>query len=234
MVSQDPSQNVQTSPSHSSHHDGDASSELKFNTTPNWLTLARIALVPVLVYLMMLRTPTGNWAAMVVFVIASVTDFFDGYIARLQKSVSIYGKLMDPLADKFLEVSALIILLHQDRIHPIVVILLICRELGVTGLRALASAEGVVIAASDGGKWKTATQMTALPMLILARPLFGLPIEQIGHVLLYISLFMSLWSGKSYVIGFFKGLAERRKARRAIKRSQKQENRAKRRSRGPS
>src|SRR6188768_2100810 len=116
---------------HSEDRSGD---ELRFNTTPNLLTLFRILMVPVVVGLLSMKDPRFDLAAAIVFAIASITDFFDGYIARLQKLETVYGKLMDPLADKFLVVSSLIMLQELGRIHPLVVILLICRELAITGL----------------------------------------------------------------------------------------------------
>lgn len=174
-----------------------------------------------------MREPSWDVAAALAFAAASITDYFDGYLARTRKQVTVYGKLMDPLADKFLVVSGLIMLEHLGRIHPVVVILLICRELAITGLRALASAEGVVIAASDSAKWKTGTQMVAIPLIMAQDHVFGLPFYPIGMTLLYFSLGISLWSAKDYVVGFFRGLKasrkqrnhERRLARQALKAS---------------
>jgi len=190
-----------------------AKDEMTFNTAPNILTLFRILLVPVVVGLLFVREPKWDVAAGIVFSIASITDYFDGYIARSQKIETIYGKLMDPLADKFLVVSALIMLQEIGRIHPIVVILLICRELAITGLRAMASAEGVIIGASASAKWKTATQMTAIPFIMAQSALFGIPLYQPGMLLLYISLGISLWSAKDYIVDFFHALKEARKVK---------------------
>jgi CDP-diacylglycerol--glycerol-3-phosphate 3-phosphatidyltransferase len=190
--------------------------ELTFNTTPNWLTLIRMGFVPIVVGLAFARTPTMDLMAALAFVVASITDYFDGYLARTRKVVTVYGKLLDPLADKFLVVSALIMLQELGRIHPVVVILLICRELAITGLRALASAEGVIIDASSGGKWKTGTQMVAIPLLLACdqnRRLLGLPLYPLGMILLYISLAISLWSAKSYIVDFFRAIKEQRKQR---------------------
>lgn len=181
--------------------------ELTFNTPPNWLTLIRILFVPIVVGMLFIKTPTWDLVAAFTFIVASITDYFDGYIARTRKMITVYGKLLDPLADKFLVVSALIMLQQLGRIHPVVVMLLICRELAITGLRALASAEGVIIDASSGGKWKTGSQMVAIPM-IMGRELFGVPLFPLGNVLLYISLTISLWSAKSYIVDFFKALKD--------------------------
>lgn len=168
-----------------------------------------MAFVPLVVALLMLhRENTDFWAGFA-FTVASITDFFDGYLARKQQVVTVYGKLMDPLADKFLVVSSLIMLQELGRIHPIVVILLICREMAITGLRALASAEGLIISASESAKWKTATQMVAIP-LIMVRNLWTLPVYTLGMVLLYISLGISLWSAKDYIVGFFKAMRKKR------------------------
>jgi len=195
--------------------DSGADRELEFATTPNLLTLARMGCVPIVVGLLFFKTPYYDLVAALVFGAASITDYFDGYLARKQKSVSIYGKLMDPLADKFLVVSSLIMLQYLDRLHPAFVILLICRELAITGLRALASAEGVVMSASTSAKWKTATQMVGVPLMMAKEPLFGIPIYPIGEVLLYLSIAISLWSGVDYVVEFFKKLPARRRARKS-------------------
>lgn len=182
-----------------------------FTNTPNILTLFRMLCMPVMVGMLLLKDPEWDFIAALVFTVASITDFFDGYIARRWNIVTIYGKLMDPLADKFLVAAALVMLQELDRVHPLIVILLICRELAITGLRALASAEGVIIQASDSAKWKTATQMTAIPLLMANREFFGLPFPHIGSYLLYVSLLISLGSATQYVVKFFAGIRKKRK-----------------------
>ena len=177
---------------------------MRFNTAPNQITLLRIAFVPAVVGFLFVGSPLWDLIAALTFGVAAATDYFDGYIARSRKLVTVYGKLMDPLADKFLVVCSLIMLQHLGRIHPIVVMLLVCRELGITSLRALASAEGVIISASGGGKWKTVSQMIAIPFMMVKQGVFGIPLFPIGVALLYISLAMSLWSAKDYAIDFFK------------------------------
>jgi len=188
------------------HHD-----ELRFDTLPNRLTLLRIAFVPLVIGLLFIEKPTWDLIAALCFGVAAITDWFDGYFARKRKVVTVYGKLLDPLADKFLVVCSLIMLQYLGSIPPVVVMLLICRELGITGLRALASAEGVIIAASGGGKWKTVSQMIAIPFIMVKQGIFGIPLYPTGQVLLYVSLAMSLWSAKDYVIDFFKAVREQRK-----------------------
>lgn len=193
-----------TNAAESSHPE--ESAEFSLTTAPNLLTMLRMALVPVVVALLYQRTPQYDLIAAIVFGVASITDYFDGYLARVQKSVSVYGKLMDPLADKFLVVSSLIMLQEIGRLHAVVVMILICRELAITGLRALASAEGVIMSASGTAKWKTATQMVAIPFMMVQEPLMGIPVYPAGQVLLAISLLLSVGSAVSYVVEFFKKL----------------------------
>ncbi len=201
------------------------SRQLEFHNTPNYLTLMRIVFVPAVVLCLMVDGPWWEFTAAIIFGIASFTDFLDGYYARKLNLETVYGKLMDPLADKFLVICTLIMLQHMGRIHPIVVMLLVCRELTITGLRALASAEGVIVAASQGGKWKTATQMVAIPLLMLknfsVEFLNGFPLFEIGLALTYISIALSLWSAKDYMVGFFKGL----KVTHALRRERNREKR---------
>jgi len=178
--------------------------------------------VPVVVGLLFVRTPTCDLIAALCFGVASITDYFDGYLARMQNVETVYGKLMDPLADKFLIATSLIALQDIGRIHPIVVMILICREIAITGLRALASAEGVIIGASATAKWKTATQMVAIPFLMVRQGLFGIPLFDIGMVLLYISLAISLWSAQDYIVDFFRGVREKRKRRLSERKTARQ------------
>ncbi len=183
---------------------------LAFDTPPNRLTILRMVAVPGVVYFLSLRNFQSDIIAAVIFSLAAITDYFDGYLARAYKAVTIFGKLMDPLADKFLVVGSLIMLQQVGRIHPYLVILLICREMGITSLRALAAGEGVIIAAGSGGKWKAAIQMVAIPFLIIHVKIWGfLPCEQVGDVLIYVSVALSMSSAFSYVVDFFRGLKAR-------------------------
>lgn len=212
-----------------SHEDLD---DAPFANTPNLLTLTRILLTPLVVGALMMKTPVWDTIGAIIFGIAGITDYFDGYFARRDRIESIYGKLMDPLADKFLVVSSLIVLQELGRIHFIIVILLVCRELAITGLRALASAEGVIIPASRTAKWKTGFQMTAIPLLMLINGMFGIsylggettlgiPVDfyVLGTFFAFLSLAISLWSAKDYIFGFLHGVNERRRQRRLQKRN---------------
>jgi CDP-diacylglycerol--glycerol-3-phosphate 3-phosphatidyltransferase len=198
----------------------------EFNNTPNWLTLSRILLVPIVVFCLSVKDPLFDWIAAIVFAVASITDFFDGYLARKMNRITIYGKLMDPLADKFLVIASMVMLQDLGRIHPYIVIVVICREIAITGLRALASAEGMMINVSQGGKWKAAFQMVAIPLIMVENQAWGIPFYEIGTVLLLISLFMSLWSAQDYIFGFIKALTERAKLRRKKKLARKRKTNA--------
>lgn len=199
----------------------DTGKELGFNTLANKLTALRIALVPIVVVILFEDSPWGGFFAALFFGIAGITDYFDGYYARTRKAVTVVGKLLDPLADKFLVVSSLIMLMHLGRIHPAIVIVLICRELAITGLRAIASTEGIVIAASRSAKWKTATQMTAIPMLMLHETYFFIPFQLLGTIFTWLSLVISIWSAQDYIVEFFTTLKRQAQERREEKRAKK-------------
>ncbi len=194
--------------------------QMTFHTTPNYLTLLRVVFVPAVVFCLYQHSFAWDLAAAIIFLLAGLTDFLDGYIARKMGIETVYGKLMDPLADKFLVICALIMLQSLNRMSPIVVMLLVCRELTITGLRALASAEGVIVAASAGGKWKTATQMIAIPCLMI-QDVWGIPLYQIGMWLTYLSLGLSIWSAKDYMVDFFRVLKKVTEIRKEKKRLKK-------------
>ena len=196
---------------------------MTFGTAPNIITLLRMAFVPLVVGALFVGTPKWDMIAGILFSLASITDYFDGYLARTRNETTVYGKLLDPLADKFLVVSALVMLQEIHRIHPVIVILLICREIAITGLRALASAEGVIIPASPSAKWKTATQMVAIPFIMVGEQgLFHIPVYPIGRVLLWASLGISMWSAKDYIVDFFRAAKEARRVKASERRAVRQ------------
>jgi CDP-diacylglycerol--glycerol-3-phosphate 3-phosphatidyltransferase len=189
---------------------------LSFDTVPNRLTVLRMLCVPAVVYCMAQGTVNYDIAAAVLFSIAAITDYFDGAIARSYKTETIFGKLMDPLADKFLVLGALIMLQQANRINYLLVMILIFREMAITSLRALASAEGVIIAAGTGGKWKAALQMVAIPFLIIHQTIFGfVNCRAVGMILLVISVGLSLTSAASYAWDFYKELLQRKLKRQS-------------------
>jgi CDP-diacylglycerol--glycerol-3-phosphate 3-phosphatidyltransferase len=170
---------------------------------PNVLTLTRILAVPVLVVALLDETPDGDVIAAAVFALAALTDGLDGYIARRKQQITTFGKLMDPLADKLLVVAALISLVSLDRLAAWVAMVIIARELAVTGLRGVAAERGVVIAASWLGKVKTLLQVAAIICLIAFDPA---PVWV--DVLLYVAVAVTVISGADYFFGLRKRLAD--------------------------
>lgn len=163
---------------------------------PNVLTVLRIMLVPVLVVALLGNTPAGDVLAAVVFALASLTDFVDGYIARMRGSVTTFGKLMDPLADKLLVIGALLSLVSLHRLEGWVAMVIIARELAVTMLRAGATQAGVVIGASMFGKAKTCLQIAAILAVIAVH---GSPLWV--SLLVYATVAVTVLSGFDYFFG---------------------------------
>ena len=176
---------------------------------PNSLTLLRILAVPVVVVALLGETPNGDTLAAIVFALAALTDGLDGYIARSRGNVTTFGKLMDPLADKLLIVAALVSLVSLDRLAAWVAMVIIARELAVTGLRLIAVERGVVIAASPLGKLKTALQVAAIFALIAFDPA-PLAVD----LLLYTAVAITVASGADYFLNF-RRLMDEHRARRA-------------------
>jgi CDP-diacylglycerol---glycerol-3-phosphate 3-phosphatidyltransferase len=174
---------------------------------PNVLTLVRFVAVPVLVVALLGAIPGGDALAAAVFALAAVTDGLDGYIARSRGSVTTFGKLMDPLADKLLIVAALVSLVSLDRLEAWVAMVIISRELAVTGLRTLAAERGVVIAASWLGKVKTALQVAAVLALIAVNPA---PLW--ANLLVYAAVAATVISGVDYFFGLRGIIEEQRRA----------------------
>ena len=165
-------------------------------TISNKLTILRIILVPVFVALMMLDM---GIAATIVFVVASLTDMLDGYLARKRNEITNFGKFADPIADKILVVSALLCLMEIAVIPAWAVIIVIAREFIVSGLRMSAASQDVVIAADGFGKIKTITQMVSITMLLLGiGGIFGI----IAQVLFYVSVVLTFLSGVSYIVKY--------------------------------
>ncbi len=166
---------------------------------PNKLTLFRVILIPFFVFFLLAPyfEGYGNYIAVAIFIIASITDFLDGKIARKYNLVTNFGKFMDPLADKLLVSSALICLVALNKIPAWIVIVIIAREFIISGFRLVAADNGVVIAASYWGKFKTAFQMVTVIVLILNIP--GEVFAVIGTVLIYISLVLTVISLIDYI-----------------------------------
>jgi CDP-diacylglycerol--glycerol-3-phosphate 3-phosphatidyltransferase len=175
---------------------------LRFNL-PTILTLSRIVLIPFFVLSVYQHPVLGA----LIFSIASITDFLDGYLARRSGQITTFGIIMDPLADKFLVISALIVLVDMERLSAFIAIILIVREFLVTGLRVVALSKNIVIPAEMGGKLKTTAQITSILCLILVGSIFdNLPVDlyDVGLVFVWIALVLSVTSGVQYTISFWK------------------------------
>ncbi len=178
---------------------------------PNLLTMGRIVLIPLVLWLLDRGTPRDcAWAA-IAYGVAAITDLLDGYLARKMNVVSVLGKFMDPLADKLIVMATLVWMVPMGRIPQWAVVLLLAREISITGLRSIASSEGVVIAAGGGGKSKTALQMIGIVALLVGYPyhlnlgfydLGVVDLIVVGRWLIYISLVFSITSAVEY-IGLF-------------------------------
>jgi CDP-diacylglycerol--glycerol-3-phosphate 3-phosphatidyltransferase len=188
---------------------------------PNLLTMGRIAAIPFLVWLLDSPTPVRGFWACIVFTAAAITDLLDGYLARKLDVVSVLGKFLDPLADKLIVMAALVWMVPMGRIPPWAVVLLLAREISVTGLRSVAASEGVVISAGNEGKTKTALQMIGIVALVLGYPyhlaylgidLGVVDMVRVGQMLVYLSLLFSFASAAQYARLF--GAAVEAKERR--------------------
>jgi CDP-diacylglycerol---glycerol-3-phosphate 3-phosphatidyltransferase len=175
---------------------------------PNLLTVLRIMLVPVLVVALLGNTPSGDVLAAIVFSLASLTDFVDGYLARARDSITTFGKLMDPLADKLLVVAALVSLVSLHRLAAWVAMVIITRELAVTVLRLGATQAGVVVAASMFGKIKTCLQIAAILAVIAYH--HGQPVWV--SALLYLTVLVTVLSGLDYFFGVRRLMAQSQQA----------------------
>jgi CDP-diacylglycerol--glycerol-3-phosphate 3-phosphatidyltransferase len=177
---------------------------------PNALTMLRILAVPVVVVALLGETPNGDVIAAIVFAGAALTDGLDGYFARSRGSITTFGKLMDPLADKLLIIGALVSLVSLGRLAAWVAMVIIVREVAVTILRTIAAERGLLIAASWLGKAKTCLQIAAVIALIAADPA---PVWV--DVLVYVALFVTVISGADYFFGLRRRIDEQQRERAA-------------------
>ncbi|MFS0751779.1 CDP-diacylglycerol--glycerol-3-phosphate 3-phosphatidyltransferase [Oceanobacillus sp. 1P07AA] len=179
---------------------------------PNKLTFSRILMIPIFILLLSIPFSWGSWnigstelpithfLAALIFIIAAATDWVDGYYARKHQLVTNLGKFMDPLADKLLVSAALILLVEMEMAPAWIVIIIISRELAVTGLRLVAAGEGIVLAAGSMGKLKTATQMIAIAVLLLHNFPFSYIDFPFGIIMLYLALIFTIISGVDYFV----------------------------------
>ncbi len=165
---------------------------------PNKLTMLRIALIPIFVILLMNEY---YYSSGIIFIFASITDTLDGHIARKYNLITNFGKIMDPLADKLLVTSAMICLVELGEVAGWMVIVILAREFIITGLRAVAAGEGIIIAAGTSGKIKTVLQMVALSIILLRNWPFSYFTDlPVGHYLLWLAVIVTVYSGVEYIV----------------------------------
>ncbi|MBT8489545.1 MAG: CDP-diacylglycerol--glycerol-3-phosphate 3-phosphatidyltransferase [Deltaproteobacteria bacterium] len=170
---------------------------------PNSITLIRIGVIPVLFLLLLNPGKVLSLIIAIVFIIAAVTDLLDGYIARKYDIVTKIGKYLDPLADKLIVNTAMIMMIPIGRIPAWIVAVIIMRDFAVDGLRGIAS-DDFVIYASKLGKQKTLCQIFAVSALLIHYPFFGADAHAVGMVVLYLALILTLWSGVDYFMRFYR------------------------------
>ncbi len=171
---------------------------------PMALTYSRAVAAPVILGILMSGWSFAGWVSAVLFALAALTDWLDGMLARRYGVESNMGRFMDPIADKILVLGAIVMLLAMNRVDPIMVFLFLARDIFIGGIRSVAAANNLIIAAKPFGKWKTAIQMIAIPCLLIYEPFFGIPIADIGYYGLWISVGLSLISGAEYTIGYYR------------------------------
>ena len=175
---------------------------------PNMLSLSRILSVPIFIVLMLEPSPARALAAGIVFSLASATDWLDGYLARKWGQVTKMGKLLDPIADKILIMSALVTLveIRSDVVHAWIAIVIIGREFAVTGLRAIASSEGIIIPAETVGKYKVGAQITAVLSLLLDYYLTNEWLRDLGTAALWVAMVLAVYSAVRYFMRYWSQL----------------------------
>ena len=171
---------------------------------PMWITMSRIfAAIPIIALLFPDRVIL-NVIAAVLFILASISDYYDGYFARKFNAISNMGKFMDPIADKILVTSVLVMMIPTKRIDPVMVTILLVRDTLIGGIRSVAAADQIIIAAKPAGKWKTALQMVAIPAVMIGDVLWGIPFDRIGYYVLWVSVVLSVTSGIEYTYEYLK------------------------------
>jgi CDP-diacylglycerol--glycerol-3-phosphate 3-phosphatidyltransferase len=184
---------------------------------PNILTMMRIAAIPLMAGLLLSPTQSAGFWAAAVFSLASITDWLDGYLARKMGIVTVFGKFLDPIADKLIVMAALIMVLPFGRVPAWMVLVILGREIIITGLRGIASSEGIVIQASDLGKFKTIFQIVAIIGLLLhfnynwffgiEHTLLRVDMHNVGMFFLWIATLLTVWSGVDYLFRFIRVIA---------------------------
>ena len=202
--------------------------EWEIDNLPNRLTMFRVILIPIIIFSLfsvqmkyewaLPHTSLLNYIAAWTFVAASITDFLDGFIARKKNIVTVFGSFLDPIADKFLVISALIMLQALDRVNVLLVLILVLREMYITALRLLAMEKGISVPVGTLGKWKTATQMVGIPLLMANDIPWGLDMPLLGTIAIFLAAIFSTYSATEYSLGLIKKIQKiRREKKQAYK-----------------
>lgn len=207
------------------------SNEWEIDNLPNRLTMFRVILIPVILFSMyavqvqyewaQTHTKLLNYIAAWTFVAASITDFLDGFIARKKNIVTVFGSFLDPIADKFLVISALIMLQAMNRVHVLIVLILVLREMYITALRLLAMEKGISVPVGTLGKWKTATQMVGIPFLMANDTFIGINMTLLGEIAIYLASIFSVYSAGEYSFGLIRKIQKIRKEKKRQKSTEK-------------
>ena len=180
-----------------------------FLNFPNIITLLRVTVIPVLFFLLLSPGRNGSLIIAGLFILAALTDLLDGYLARKYEIVTVMGKFLDPIADKLIVNTAMILMIPIGRISAWIVAIIIIRDFVVDGIRAISQSEGYVIQASRLGKRKTLCQIFAVSALMIHYPFLGADAHVVGTVILYIALVLSVTSGVDYLIKFYENILNR-------------------------
>ena len=207
------------------------SNEWEIDNLPNRLTMFRVILIPVIIFSMyavqvqyewaQTHTKLLNYIAAWTFVAASITDFLDGFIARKKNIVTVFGSFLDPIADKFLVISALVMLQAMNRVHVLIVLILVLREMYITALRLLAMEKGISVPVGTLGKWKTATQMVGIPFLMANDTFIGINMTLLGEIAIYLASIFSVYSAGEYSFGLIRKIQKIRKEKKRQKSTEK-------------
>lgn len=165
---------------------------------PHLLTMSRMVFAIPIALIMNHPELWVRVVAAALFALASLTDYWDGYFARKWNLISDWGKIMDPIADKILVTTILVMFLPAEKINVWIVIILVARDLLIGGIRSVAASEQMIIAANPGGKWKTALQMGAIPAVMIGDHFLRIPFQTVGGWMLWLSTLLSLYSGAQY------------------------------------
>ncbi|ATX79698.1 CDP-diacylglycerol--glycerol-3-phosphate 3-phosphatidyltransferase [Mariprofundus aestuarium] len=168
-------------------------------TISNQLTFGRVAIIPVFIAVFYLPGDLGYWLSSLLFVLASFTDWLDGYLARSRGEVTAFGRFLDPVADKLLVAAALVLVVSADMAPAVLAVIIIGREIAIGALREWLAERSTVVHVSLIAKWKTALQMVAISALLLHVEILGISMHDIGLTLLWVAAALTLWSGYDYI-----------------------------------